>query len=109
VKLGYVNVDEMLRQITWKQFLEWQAFSELEPFDEVRADLRTAHIVSTLANVWRGKNRRAVSLLDVQLPFGDKPSAVKKPQTWQEQKAIGMMMAGAYNAQFEKKNRAKAS
>lgn len=35
------------------------AYAEIEPFGEERADLRAGIVASTIANVNRGKNKRA--------------------------------------------------
>jgi len=43
LKSGWVNVDAMLRSITVKQWWDWEVYAALEPFDETRADVRTAH------------------------------------------------------------------
>jgi len=62
----------MLRGMSFRQFMEWRAYADMEPFDEVRADQRTADIVRTLINLNRGK-RKAISLEDCVLKFGTKP------------------------------------
>lgn len=69
----------MLADISLRQFHEWRAYADLEPFDEVRADLRTAHIVQTLLNLEFVRNRKAakVKLADCALRFGD--DAVEEP------------------------------
>lgn len=89
LRLGCVNVDAMLAQITWRQFLEWNAYAALEPFDEEREDLRNAYVVATLANVNRKKGTRVRRPDELKLHFGDAP---RRSQTWQEQKAYGRMM-----------------
>jgi hypothetical protein len=77
VKLGHVNVDAMLRQISMKQFREWQAFQDLEPFDETRADARAASIRQTLAEIHRNRDRRkdAYTIGDFLIHFGDSEKA----------------------------------
>lgn len=44
----------MLSEITYEQFLEWQAYYELEPFGEKRADWRNGVAISTILNVGWG-------------------------------------------------------
>lgn len=88
-----------------KQFREWRVFADLEPFDETRQDIRIAHIVVTLLNLWRGKGKPAIGIEDVLLPFGDKPPKGKKKQTWQEQKRIGFMLASMFNRQHDMQER----
>lgn len=53
----------MLRSLTAKQFAEWEHYANLEPFDEVRSDYRTAAIVGMIHNT-------AVSS-QYQRPFAD--------------------------------------
>lgn len=68
----------MLRGMTLRQFEEWRAYADLEPFDEQRADLRAASIVQTLYNLFgRKKGQRAVKLEDCVIRFG-KGGAAKK-------------------------------
>jgi hypothetical protein len=85
----------MLRSITWVQFKEWIIYSELEPFDELRADYRTAQIVQTFINMNRDTKKypNPISIDECLLPFGDVEivKSKKNKQTWQEQKMIAMM------------------
>jgi hypothetical protein len=85
----------MLREMTWREFREWMAFSELEPFDEVRADIRCAHIVATLLNLHRKKGARAVTVQDVRLLFGDEKEI--RRQTPQQQEAVAKMFVSLFN------------
>jgi hypothetical protein len=41
-----------------REFAEWMAYYELEPFGEERADLRSAIVASTVANAHRDPKRR---------------------------------------------------
>jgi len=94
----------MLREMSFAEFQDWQQFAELEPFGEERADIRTASIVSTLANIWRDpkKHRQPYQMSDFFFRFGDSPEEKKQPQSWEQMKNIGMMMAKAYGATFRK-------
>ena len=97
MKLGKVNVDNLLHGLTAKQFLEWQAYAALEPFGEERQDYRIASICSVMANIHRGSGKRAFEIEQFVLKFGDQPP--KQPKTWQEIFAIGRMFAVAANAE----------
>lgn len=105
-KLGQPNVDKMLRQMSFKQFREWIAYAELEPFDESRDDYRIASIVATLINLKRGK-RKAVSVDDVRLLFGDEKK-IERKQSVLEQIQIGLLVAGFYNHKEDEKAQKKA-
>lgn len=95
----------MLRGMSYKHLLEWMAFSELEPFDETRADWRSAQIVAAIANSVRGRNRAAKGAKDFLLRFGDSEdssgNAAGGKQTIAQQVAIGKMMARWYNTEHE--------
>ena len=49
------TVRELLHGIESKELAEWQAYYNLEPWGEERADLRAGIVASTIANVFRGK------------------------------------------------------
>ena len=60
LKSGFwvVNPDLMLSLMPQRVFREWLAFSEVEPWDEERADIRSAMIAHTMYSLWRGKGPR---------------------------------------------------
>jgi hypothetical protein len=87
VKLGVCNVDKMLDEITYPQFLEWMTYAELEPFDEIRADYRSAQITAEIGNLFR---RNKIPISDYLLKFN---KSVKRTQTWQDQKAMAWVIA----------------
>jgi hypothetical protein len=82
----------MLRGMTTRQFQEWRAYADLEPFDEERADLRAASIVAALVNGRRRKGQRAVTLQDCTLRFVE--PVVTTPERAREQvrKTLDMLM-----------------
>lgn len=70
----------MLAGMGTRQFNEWRAYAELEPFDETRADVRTAHVVATLLNIFARKRHPAPwRIAEVLLNFGgdDEVAAAK--------------------------------
>ena len=74
------NVDAMLREWTAKQFIEWEAFIELEPwsFDpELRADYRTAAICQMIYNTQVTKKADLKKLEEFLLHF-EKPKEKKQ-------------------------------
>lgn len=88
----------MLASMSSRLLQEWATFYELEPFGEVRADLRSALVANVIANANRNpdKQREPFTLDDFMLKFDDAltpaPSQEERgrKQTWQEQKAILM-------------------
>lgn len=74
---------------------DWLLLASLEPFGEEREDHRSAHVVQTLVNLHRGKNRPVRKLHEFVLPFGDY-TAPKVQQSWQAMKAIGQAFAAAF-------------
>ena len=65
---GWANVDALGRALTAKQFLELEAYKQLDPFREVRADYRAAQVAQMLYNVNRGKHP-TISLNELLLNF----------------------------------------
>ena len=72
----------MLREITWREFLELQAYSALEPAGEERADLRAGIIASAIVNALIAANSdprkgrpRFTKPVDFMPPFGAEPTA----------------------------------
>lgn len=76
----------MLRGITHRQFEEWRAFMDLEPFDEERADARSAQVVQAVYNVNRKRGTPPVKLEDCLLTFGAQAKGLQ-PRTAAQAKA----------------------
>ena len=97
----------MLSEISMRQFAEWQAYAQLEPFDEERNDLRAASIVQTLLNLHRKKGRPAYKLKDCALRFVEARPKVLTEQAAEEArqevlKTMDVLMR-TYNAPEPKK------
>ena len=83
----------MLRSGSARLFLEWQAYSAIEPFGEWRADLRIAQLDALFANANRGKGTPPRKITDFLFDFEKPP---EKPQTKVERlKAAGYLIAKA--------------
>ena len=93
-----MNVDGLLRGLTARQFLEWEAYAELEPFGEIRADYRAASIARTVAEVNRDPKKRSepFEIEDFLLRFRDEAGR-RREQTWQEMKTIAHLIVAAYS------------
>lgn len=76
--------------MSWPQFVEWAAYSRLEPFGEERADLRAALITAKIHNVNVTKKSDLASPLDFMPNFsnGGKPAKSRRrpmdAEAWQE-------------------------
>ena len=92
----------MLAQITYRQFIEWVVYGDLEPFDEERADIRSAHIVTALANIHRDRKKRRApfKIRDFLLPFGDQSLPAKK--SLQQLKTVAKLWVAVMNADQKK-------
>lgn len=87
----------MLRQMSARLFVEWQAFARLEPFGDDRADFRAAHLGRVIVKAARDP-RRAYQPEEFLLRFPDDPEQTPtRRQTWQEQKRLLFAIAKAHN------------
>src|SRR4051812_22546480 len=101
----------MLGELSWKEFLQWQAFDKIEPIGGARGDWQAAAVCSQLINVAvmqrGGKYRSRPS--DWLLEFGDEKPRVEvkeepKPQrSWQELKFTAQMWVADSKAKRKKK------
>lgn len=80
MRLGYPSVATMLRSMTSRDVAEWAAYSELEPWDERRADLRAGVIASTIINMFSKRGSKSVGPEDFIL-FKE-----RRVQTMEEQR-----------------------
>lgn len=56
--IGGVTVGELQRRMSASEFEEWKIFYQLEPFGELRADLRAGTIAAITANAHRDAKKR---------------------------------------------------
>ena len=89
----------MLQEITAKQFVEWEAYARMEPFNELRADARSAQVAHMIYNMAvDAKHRKPFE--DFLLKFDGENKVkeqVKPKQTWQEQQKIMQLWAAAFS------------
>jgi hypothetical protein len=55
------TLKQLYRETDSSELTEWQAYHNLEPWGEQKADVRAGIIASTIANVNKGKNTKAFS------------------------------------------------
>lgn len=69
----------MLNTLSHAEYIDWLTYYSIEPFPEERQDLRTSMIVSTLIDVWTGKDGKAgkKELLSI-LDFWNDPKSTKE-------------------------------
>ena len=83
-----------------REFAEWMAYYEIEPFGEERADWRAGMIAATIANIFRDtkKRRKPYKPQDFMPKLEE-----KREQTWQEQLQIVRMLNAAFGGKEKKK------
>ena len=85
-----------------RQFQEWRAYSDLEPFDTERSDWQSAHVVQAITNLRR---KEPIGLKECVLQYGAKEA--HKTQTVEQQRAAIRatmdMLVGANKREPEKK------
>lgn len=81
-----LTVRELLARIDGRELAEWEAYAQIEPWGEWRADYRAALVASVIANANWGK---AFTPDDFMPEFGREPPP---PQTIDEQVAIFEML-----------------
>lgn len=98
---SHLGIKEVERDIvdgmSARQFLRWEAYSQMEPFGEWRADVRTAQLAAMLFNLAVvAKERKPIKdfLLPWEKLLKDEEAPVRQ-QTWQEKLAIAHMWARA--------------
>lgn len=85
----------MLSEISTRQFNEWRAYADLEPFDEVRADYRAASIVNALANIHRKKGQPVIPLESCRVKFGPEEKPQQTPEQARAQTRLTLEMLTA--------------
>ena len=81
-----------------REFQEWQAFYQHEPFGEWRHDRRTAQLLALWANVYRDADKRAEPYTesDFMPEFWTETQETKTERTPEEWAALIVMLNAAY-------------
>lgn len=79
-KLGHIDPYKMIRYIPAKLLIDWEAYMAIEPFDELRADYRSAQIAQMLYNINRDtkKDPDGRPISDFVLQFDDPETPEEK-------------------------------
>lgn len=89
-----MTVSELLNRISSRELAEWQAYDQIDPIGEARADLRAGIVASTVANVNRDPKKRTRPYKPADfMPDFDK--AEREPD-WQRMLQQAMMINAAY-------------
>lgn len=104
------TVDELLDSISYPELIRWGKYYEAEPFGEWRADVRSAHIVSTLANINRDTKKRSKpysidEFLLFKRPVKDKAKTTTKKTATKSKSTGGAKMDPALMAWLFRKAR----
>lgn len=79
-------------------FWEWMAYNQIDPFVNIRLDILTGIIASTIANVNRPKGKKPFK------PGDFIPKFFKRTQTWTEQLKIVEALNAALGGDDLRKN-----
>lgn len=104
-----IDVDGMLRRISYRQFVEWLGYMALDPIGEERQDWRFATLCALLANIYRDKKTRwkPFEAKEFLLQFGLPPAPVRR-QSGKEQFEAWMVILGDHKALLDQVKKAKA-
>lgn len=102
--VGEINVDAMLRRITAKQLVGWEAYIALEPFQfdrELRADYRAASIREMVHNVAVTKGQKP--LKNFLIDFEPKEPETKVTDVVADQKMLEMALMLSFGMPLDAK------
>jgi hypothetical protein len=77
-------VDAMLAQMSSRQFSEWQAYWQVEPWGDYREDWRTANLLAFLSNWFRKESDLAITPAQF-MPMLDPTGETELEMTVQDQ------------------------
>ena len=72
LELGFPHPDYLLPLLSSAQYADWQAFYNVSPFGDRRADRRAAGIQAMVANRHRGPKEKPYTV-EMFMPFEPKP------------------------------------
>lgn len=75
-----------------REFAEWGEFAKLEPFGEVRADVRSAMICKVIADVNRGKGVKPYKVSDFMPRF--EPESQSEEEMLQMVQTLNVALGG---------------
>lgn len=102
----------MLRGMSWRQLMEWEAFDEIDPIGGKRGDYHAASVAAVIMNAVAGAvgSRKRVRVEDMLLMFGEGRKEIKSERkSWETMKSIGMMWAALVNEEESTTKKKKRS
>ena len=85
---------ELQERMDSREFAEWMAYNELDPFTRERADLRAGIIAQQIANAKRGKGQRPFKPSDFMPEYG---KTVKPKRSADDEWMVLMSWVRKYN------------
>lgn len=100
----------LLQRLTARQIAEWEAYNEIDPIGEWRADYRTSYIAWMVTNLfiqaYGKKGAQGAKFEDFILMWGDNGKE-EKTQSVEEMKAILTALASSQENSKEVKKRVR--
>ena len=93
-----------MARVDAREFAEWNAFYQLEPFGEERADWRMAQLCCLVVGALGGKASK-ISLSDFMWQDEPERAAAKPKKSSQEMAAIFASFAEAHNAKLRQERK----
>ena len=93
-----MSLRRCMREVDAREFREWQAEYRIEPWGDVREDLRSGVVASTIANVNRRRGSQPFKATDFCLEFGPPP-----PKTTRQLQAVMDSFMVGHNANLKHK------
>jgi hypothetical protein len=96
----------MLSEMTSEELTEWMAYGEIEPFGEVRSDLRMAKICETMVNVNRVSKDSPVAKVSDFMPdfakhYRDHPDIVASQKAESAVRIVKASSVGKFVTMYE--------
>lgn len=81
-----MSIEEMLERLSARELLQWKAYERIEPFGEIRADIRMAIQTAALVNLQRSRGSRVAKVTDFMPDFAGRYTA--KEQSVEEMMTV---------------------
>lgn len=82
-----MTVSELEQRMSSRELIEWQAYAELEPFGDMRADLRMGIQTAALVRLWADPKKSRTITPTTFMPYLDTPTPATAPKTPEQLRA----------------------